>query len=135
MTLLKVDDDLLSLWDAPVEHAGTEMGRLTHERHACPRRACEEWVRAFAGLVAENRDYLTDLDAAIGDADHGSNMDRGMRAAVAALDEIKPATAVGAVHQGRHDPGLHRRRRQRAAVRHLLPRIGASLGDADTGLA
>jgi dihydroxyacetone kinase-like protein len=53
----------------------------------------EEWVRRFATLVAENRDYLTELDAAIGDADHGSNMDRGMKAAVAALDEAPPATA------------------------------------------
>jgi dihydroxyacetone kinase-like protein len=53
----------------------------------------EEWVRRFASLVAENRDYLTELDAAIGDADHGSNMDRGMKAAVAALDENPPATA------------------------------------------
>jgi dihydroxyacetone kinase-like protein len=53
----------------------------------------EEWVRKFATLVAENRDHLTELDAAIGDADHGSNMDRGMRAVVAALDEAKPATA------------------------------------------
>jgi dihydroxyacetone kinase-like protein len=53
----------------------------------------EEWVRRFATLVAENRDYLTELDAAIGDADHGSNMDRGMKAAVAALDETPPATA------------------------------------------
>jgi dihydroxyacetone kinase-like protein len=56
----------------------------------------EEWVRRFAQLVAENRDYLTELDAAIGDADHGSNMDRGMKAAVAALDEKPPAT-VGAL--------------------------------------
>jgi dihydroxyacetone kinase-like protein len=56
----------------------------------------EEWVRRFAHLVAENRDYLTELDAAIGDADHGSNMDRGMKAAVAALDENPPAT-VGAL--------------------------------------
>ncbi len=53
----------------------------------------DEWVRRFAHLVAENRDYLTELDAAIGDADHGSNMDRGMKAAVAALDETPPATA------------------------------------------
>jgi len=53
----------------------------------------EEWVRRFATLVAENRDHLTELDAAIGDADHGSNMDRGMKAAVAALDENPPATA------------------------------------------
>src|SRR4051794_16580370 len=53
----------------------------------------EEWVRRFAHLVAENRDHLTELDAAIGDADHGSNMDRGMEAAVAALDENPPAGA------------------------------------------
>lgn len=53
----------------------------------------EDWVRRFAQLVEENRDYLTELDAAIGDADHGSNMDRGMKAAVAALDENPPETA------------------------------------------
>jgi len=53
----------------------------------------EEWVRRFATLVEENRDHLTELDAAIGDADHGSNMDRGMKAAVAAIDEARPATA------------------------------------------
>jgi phosphoenolpyruvate---glycerone phosphotransferase subunit DhaL len=40
------------------------------------------WLRAFAEAVAEKRAYLTDLDAAIGDADHGSNMDRGMQAVV-----------------------------------------------------
>jgi len=55
--------------------------------------ALEEWVRKFAGLVADNRDHLTELDSAIGDADHGSNMDRGMKAAVAALDETPPPTA------------------------------------------
>jgi dihydroxyacetone kinase-like protein len=55
--------------------------------------ALDEWVRRFATLVAQNRDHLTELDAAIGDADHGSNMDRGMQAAVAALDEARPATA------------------------------------------
>jgi phosphoenolpyruvate---glycerone phosphotransferase subunit DhaL len=52
----------------------------------------ERWVRGFAQLVQENRDHLTELDAAIGDADHGSNMDRGMKAAVAALDATPPAT-------------------------------------------
>lgn len=42
------------------------------------------WLREFARLVAEHRDELTSLDAAIGDADHGTNMDRGMAAVVAA---------------------------------------------------
>jgi dihydroxyacetone kinase-like protein len=53
----------------------------------------EAWVRRFAALVSENRDHLTELDAAIGDADHGSNLDRGMKAAVAALDELGPTSA------------------------------------------
>jgi dihydroxyacetone kinase-like protein len=47
--------------------------------------ALTRWMRRFAGLVAERRDELTALDAAIGDADHGTNMDRGMRAAVEKL--------------------------------------------------
>jgi dihydroxyacetone kinase-like protein len=52
----------------------------------------DQWVRQFAALVAEQREYLTELDSAIGDADHGANMDRGLKAAVAALDETQPAT-------------------------------------------
>ena len=40
------------------------------------------WIRAFAAAVAEHKDELTELDQAIGDADHGINMDRGMRAVV-----------------------------------------------------
>jgi dihydroxyacetone kinase-like protein len=49
--------------------------------------ALTAWVAEFARLVHEQRDDLTALDAAIGDADHGSNMDRGLTAAVAALGE------------------------------------------------
>jgi dihydroxyacetone kinase-like protein len=45
------------------------------------------WLREFARLIAENREELTALDSAIGDADHGTNMDRGMTAVVKALDE------------------------------------------------
>jgi len=45
------------------------------------------WLREFDRLTTENAQYLTDLDAAIGDADHGLNMDRGMTAVVAKLDE------------------------------------------------
>ena len=46
----------------------------------------QTWVRGFAALIAENKEQLTALDAAIGDADHGINMDRGMTAVLAALD-------------------------------------------------
>jgi dihydroxyacetone kinase-like protein len=51
------------------------------------------WVMRFAELVAQERDHLTELDSAIGDADHGTNLDRGMKAAVAALDELEPTSA------------------------------------------
>jgi dihydroxyacetone kinase-like protein len=44
------------------------------------------WVRGSADEIAANRDFLTQLDAAIGDADHGINMDRGFSAAVTDLD-------------------------------------------------
>lgn len=49
------------------------------------------WIREYARVIAENGQYLSDLDAAIGDADHGINMDRGMTAVLAALDEAPPA--------------------------------------------
>ena len=49
------------------------------------------WVREFARSIGENAQLLTDLDAAIGDADHGINMDRGMTAVIGALDEAAPA--------------------------------------------
>jgi phosphoenolpyruvate---glycerone phosphotransferase subunit DhaL len=53
-------------------------------------------IRAFAATVAEQREYLTELDSAIGDADHGINMDRGMKAVVAKIDGQSP-TDVGAL--------------------------------------
>jgi dihydroxyacetone kinase-like protein len=44
------------------------------------------WLAASAAAIGEQRDYLTQLDAAIGDADHGANMDRGFAAVVERLD-------------------------------------------------
>jgi phosphoenolpyruvate---glycerone phosphotransferase subunit DhaL len=51
-----------------------------------------QWISAIADAVAENTDYLTQLDSAIGDADHGVNMHRGFTAVVAALDGYEAAT-------------------------------------------
>src|SRR3954454_15010541 len=42
-------------------------------------------MKRFAADVAENRQYLTKLDGAIGDGDHGTNMDRGMKKALERL--------------------------------------------------
>ena len=55
----------------------------------------EAWLRAFARAVAERRDELTALDAAIGDADHGINMDRGLQAVLGKLDERAAGDATG----------------------------------------
>jgi phosphoenolpyruvate---glycerone phosphotransferase subunit DhaL len=44
--------------------------------------AVRSWMERFAAEVAENRSYLTKLDGAIGDGDHGTNMDRGMKKAL-----------------------------------------------------
>ncbi len=57
------------------------------------------WMREFAALIDENADALAELDAAIGDADHGSNMRRGTAAVVAALAESPPATPADTLKQ------------------------------------
>jgi dihydroxyacetone kinase-like protein len=46
------------------------------------------WVKAIATVIGENSRYLTELDAAIGDADHGANMERGFKAVMNKLPEI-----------------------------------------------
>ncbi len=55
-----------------------------------------EWIRAFAAAVADNKEYLTELDSAIGDADHGINMNRGMQAVLGKIDGMS-ADDVGAL--------------------------------------
>ena len=47
------------------------------------------WIGDFAGVIAENRKELVRLDTAIGDGDHGTNMDRGMKAAVEKLETVE----------------------------------------------
>ena len=52
-------------------------------------RAVRDWIRAYAAEIAEHRAELVQLDTAIGDGDHGTNMDRGMRKAVEKLDDVE----------------------------------------------
>ena len=54
------------------------------------------WIARFAADVAEHRAELVKLDTAIGDGDHGTNMDRGMRKAVEKLDALE-GDDVGAI--------------------------------------
>lgn len=51
----------------------------------------EAWIRAIAAAVEKEQGRLTELDSAIGDGDHGSNLQRGFAAVLAALDGPRPA--------------------------------------------
>jgi phosphoenolpyruvate---glycerone phosphotransferase subunit DhaL len=73
----------------PGTHPVAALGRLTVAD--VDAAALTAWVREFARLVHEQRDTLTQLDAAIGDADHGANLDRGLVAVVSALGAGTPA--------------------------------------------
>jgi dihydroxyacetone kinase-like protein len=50
------------------------------------------WLTEVAGSLEAERDFLTQLDAAIGDADHGINMHRGFTAVMRRVDGLDPAT-------------------------------------------
>ncbi|MFE4449387.1 dihydroxyacetone kinase subunit DhaL [Streptomyces sp. NPDC056796] len=71
------------------------------------------WMAATAAAVDREADRLTELDAAIGDADHGSNMRRGFTAVVEVLGEEAPTTP-GAVLT--------------LAGRHLISTVGGASG-------
>ena len=53
---------------------------------AAPTAFAIAWLRCTARAVHERRQWLTELDAAIGDGDHGINLDRGFTALIADLD-------------------------------------------------
>lgn len=50
------------------------------------------WLHRFRAAVTDEQEWLTELDSAIGDADHGANMTRGMAAVVEKIDTAPPAT-------------------------------------------
>ena len=66
------------------QDAGAAVGRVSRRRarrgddDGRRRQRCGPGWRPFAEEVADNRDLLTQLDSAIGDADHGANLDRGI---------------------------------------------------------
>ena len=62
-------------------------------RHSLSVADLATWVRRSAALIAEHAEELTDLDAAIGDADHGTNMKRGLAAAAEAVQAGSFASA------------------------------------------
>ena len=60
------------------------------------REMAQDWIRATAQAMALNKDHLTQLDSAIGDGDHGANMDRGFQAVLGKLPSVV-APDIGAV--------------------------------------
>jgi dihydroxyacetone kinase-like protein len=71
------------------------------------------WLTAAAAAVEREARWLTELDSAIGDADHGSNMRRGFAAVTAALEKEPPATPGAALI---------------AAGRALVAKVGGAAG-------
>ncbi len=54
-----------------------------------------DWLGRAKDVISEQRAYLTELDSAIGDADHGSNLSRGFTAVVDKLASSTPETISG----------------------------------------
>lgn len=73
----------------------------------------QEWLRLSAKAMAEHRVELIELDRAIGDSDHGENMDRGFQAVLQKLDESPPETAGAAL---------------KAAAMALMSKVGGAAG-------
>ena len=63
---------------------------------AVDQAGVQRWIELFAQAMAEHRQELIKLDTAIGDGDHGSNMDRGMQKAVEKL-QAEPQPDPGAI--------------------------------------
>jgi phosphoenolpyruvate---glycerone phosphotransferase subunit DhaL len=55
------------------------------------------WVRSTAAVIEEHAAALTKLDSAIGDGDHGTNMNRGFKAATQRLDGLEGDQDFGGV--------------------------------------
>ncbi len=56
----------------------------------------KDWLLVLSDIYSENREYLTDLDSAIGDADHGINLERGFSAVRAEIERMSSGAGPGA---------------------------------------
>jgi dihydroxyacetone kinase-like protein len=88
------------------------------------------WLTLSAQAMAEHRVELIELDRAIGDSDHGENMDRGFKAVMEKLAEAPPATPGAALKL----TAIALRSKVGGAAGHLYGtaflRASTSLGDA-----
>jgi len=58
-----------------------------------------KWIEMLASSIAENKQYLTKLDSPIGDADHGTNMNRGFKKVIEKMPEYQDKD-IGSVLKG-----------------------------------
>ncbi|MET4619376.1 dihydroxyacetone kinase-like protein [Arthrobacter sp. 2762] len=72
-----------------------------------------DWLKLSAKAMAEHRTELIELDRAIGDSDHGENMDRGFQSVLQKLAETPPETAGAAL---------------KAAAMALMSKVGGAAG-------
>lgn len=72
------------------EHPGPPLGRL---RLAVTTETVIDWMTRFAASMQEHRQELVRLDTAIGDGDHGTNMNRGMTKSIEKLEGSEQADA------------------------------------------
>src|SRR6201995_2895863 len=90
------------------------------------------WITDIATVIQDQRDHLTQLDAAIGDADHGTNMDRGFTAVVEKLRTVDgPGPPGRLLTTARGRPVSTVGGASGPLWGTALRRAGRSLGDAD----
>lgn len=87
ITLLKVDDETLTLWDAPVHTPALNWETKEHDM-SLNRTQIVDWLYRCGDIFTKESDFLTGLDKEIGDADHGLNMHRGFSKVVEKLPSI-----------------------------------------------
>ena len=75
----------------PGEHAGPALGDVM-----VTLDAVVAWLTKLGDVYEHNKEHLTDLDSAIGDADHGINMARGFKAVKDMVSQTPPATIAAA---------------------------------------
>lgn len=95
-------------------------------------RFVRRWIGAATEGVRDQRDFLTQLDAAIGDADHGVNMDRGLAAATARLAEEPEAGPAGLLEAAGSTLVLSVGGAAGPLYGSALRQMGRSLGEAET---
>ncbi len=79
-----------------------------------------EWLGKLAAVYADKKEYLTELDAAIGDADHGINMNRGFSKVMEKLPTVEDKDIGTILKNCGHDAHVQRGRSQRSALRNVL---------------